>query len=136
MIWSICLVVYIGNLHKQNSIKKTKSISSKKDSENDVEQHEVNTTLFIQYLMKSTFETIWLFFLRPVRLVELLILYARVQFYKIRASDYRLISKIPSQCKKWVGKQILLRISDIRNRFRCVCFLQFDWLIFLPSCRF
>jgi hypothetical protein len=33
---------------------------------------------------------------------------------------------LPSQWKKWVGKQVLLRISDIRNRFRCVCFLQFD----------
>ena len=43
--------------------------------------------------MKSTFETIWLFFHRPVGLVELLILYARVQFYTPRASDYRLISK-------------------------------------------
>jgi ACR3 family arsenite efflux pump ArsB len=43
---------------------------------------------------------------------------------------------LPSQCKKWVGKQVLLRISDIQNRFRCICFLQFDWLIFLPSCRF
>jgi hypothetical protein len=32
-----------------------------------------------------------------------------------------------------VGKQVLLRISDIRNRFRCVCFLQFDWLIFLGN---
>jgi hypothetical protein len=38
--------------------------------------------------------------------------------------------------QKWVGKQVLLRFSDVRNRFRCVCFLQFDWLIFLPSCRF
>jgi hypothetical protein len=35
--------------------------------------------------------------------------------------------------QKWVGKQVLLRISDIRNRFRCVCFLQFDWLIFLGN---
>jgi hypothetical protein len=40
---------------------------------------------------------------------------------------------LPSQCKKWVGKQALLRISDIRNRFRRVCFLQFDWLIFLGN---
>ena len=46
--------------------------------------------------MKSTFETIWLFFHRPVGLVELLILYARVQFYTPRASDYRLISKTAS----------------------------------------
>ena len=23
--------------------------------------------------------------------------------------------------------------SDVRNRFRCVCFLQFDWLIFLGN---
>ena len=30
---------------------------------------------------------------RPVGLVELLIVYARVQFYTPRASDYRLISK-------------------------------------------
>jgi hypothetical protein len=43
--------------------------------------------------MKSTFETIWLFFHRPVGLVELLILYAHVQFYTPRVSDYRLISK-------------------------------------------
>jgi hypothetical protein len=41
-------------------------------------------------LMKSTFENIWLFFHRPVGLVELLILYACVQIY---TSDYRLISK-------------------------------------------
>ena len=33
------------------------------------------------------------FFHRPVELVELLILYARVQFYTPRTSDYRLISK-------------------------------------------
>ena len=43
--------------------------------------------------MKSTFETIRLFFHGPVGLVELLILYARVQFYTPQASDYRLISK-------------------------------------------
>jgi hypothetical protein len=35
-----------------------------------------------------------------------------------------------SQCKKWVGKQVLSRFFDIQNRFRCVCFLQFDWLIY------
>ena len=35
--------------------------------------------------------------------------------------------------KKWVGKQVLVRISDIRIRFMCVCFLQFDWLIFLGN---
>ena len=33
------------------------------------------------------------FFHKPVGLVELLILYARVQFYTPPASDYRLISK-------------------------------------------
>ena len=43
--------------------------------------------------MKSTFETIGLFVHKPVRLVELLILYACVQFYTPLASDYRLISK-------------------------------------------
>ena len=43
--------------------------------------------------IKSTFETIRLIFHRPVGLVELLILYARVQFYMHRASDYHLISK-------------------------------------------
>jgi hypothetical protein len=45
--------------------------------------------------MKSTFETIyiWLFFHRPVGLVELLILYACVQFYPHQALDYRLSSK-------------------------------------------
>ena len=43
--------------------------------------------------MKSTFETIMTFFHRPVRLVELLILYACVQFYTPQASDYRLNSK-------------------------------------------
>ena len=34
-----------------------------------------------------------------------------------------------------MGRQTksFLRISDIRNRFRCVCFLQFDWLIFLGN---
>ena len=42
--------------------------------------------------MKLTFETMT-FFHRPVGLVELLILYARVQFYTPRASDYLLISK-------------------------------------------
>jgi hypothetical protein len=31
--------------------------------------------IYTQYLMKSTFETIWLFFHRPVGLVELFILY-------------------------------------------------------------
>ena len=55
------------------------------------ENNELN--IYTQYLMKSTFETIWLFFHRPVGLVELLILYARVQFYTPRASDYRLNSK-------------------------------------------
>jgi hypothetical protein len=49
--------------------------------------------IYTQYLMKSTFETIWLFFHRPVGLVELLILYARAQFYTPRTSDYRLNSK-------------------------------------------
>ena len=49
--------------------------------------------IYTQYLMKSTFETIRLFFHRPVGFVELLILYACVQFYTPRASDYRLISK-------------------------------------------
>jgi hypothetical protein len=24
-------------------------------------------------------------------------------------------------------------VQHIRNRFRCVCFLQFDWLIFLGN---
>ena len=43
--------------------------------------------------MKSTFETMWLFFHRPIGLVELLILYACVQFYTHQASDYRLSSK-------------------------------------------
>jgi hypothetical protein len=43
--------------------------------------------IYTQYLMKSTFETIGLFFHRPVGLVELLILYARVQFYTPQASD-------------------------------------------------
>ena len=52
-----------------------------------------NLNIYTQYLMKSTFETIWLFFHRPVGLVELLILYVCVQFYTPRASDYRLISK-------------------------------------------
>ena len=49
--------------------------------------------IYTHYLMKSTFETIWLFVHRPVGLVELLISYARVQFYTPQASDYRLISK-------------------------------------------
>ena len=43
--------------------------------------------------MKSTFEIFDFFFHRPVGLVELLILYARVQFYTPQASEYRLISK-------------------------------------------
>ena len=49
--------------------------------------------IYTQYLMNSTFETIWLFFHRPVGLLELLILYTCVQFYMPRASDYRLISE-------------------------------------------
>ena len=48
--------------------------------------------------MKSTFETIRLFFHRPVGLVELLILYARVQFCTHQASDYRLSSKTEGIC--------------------------------------
>jgi hypothetical protein len=43
---------------------------------------------------------IWLFFHRPVGLVELLILYARVQFYTPQASDYRLISKTAKMATK------------------------------------
>jgi hypothetical protein len=27
-------------------------------------------------------------------------------------------------------QQVLSRFSDVRKRFRCVCFLQFDWLIY------
>jgi hypothetical protein len=49
--------------------------------------------IYTQYFMKSTFETIWLFFHRPFGLVELLILYACVQFYMHQASDYHLSSK-------------------------------------------
>ena len=48
------------------------------------ENNKLNIYWYTQYLMKSTFETIWLFFHRPV------ILYACVQFYTHRASDYRL----------------------------------------------
>ena len=46
------------------------------------------------------------FFHRPVGLVELLIVYARVQFYTPRASDYRLISKTASRAViiAYVGK--------------------------------
>ena len=54
--------------------------------------------------MKSTFETMT-FFHRPVGLVELLILYARVQFYTPRASDYRLISKTAFQVKQCLINQ-------------------------------
>ena len=39
------------------------------------------------------------FFHRPVGLVELLILYARVQFYMPQASDYHLISKTDNTLK-------------------------------------
>ena len=51
------------------------------------ENNKLNIYWYTQYLMKSTFETIWLFFYRPV------ILYACVQFYTHQASDYRLSSK-------------------------------------------
>ena len=53
--------------------------------------------------MKSTFETIWLFFHRPVGLVELLILYACVQIY---TSDYRLISKTVKTEQIWTPTAI------------------------------
>ena len=56
-----------------------------------MENNKLN--IYTQYLMKSTFETIWLFFHRPIGLVELFILYARVQFYTHQPLDYRLISK-------------------------------------------
>ena len=48
--------------------------------------------------MKSTFETIRLFFHRPVGLVELLILYARVQFCTHQDSNYRLSLKTEGIC--------------------------------------
>ena len=63
-----------------------------------MENNKLN--IYRQYLLKSTFETIWLFFHRPVGLVELLILYVRVQFYTPQASDYRLISKTASLHQK------------------------------------
>jgi hypothetical protein len=53
--------------------------------------------------MKSTFETIWLFFHRPVGFVELLILYACVQIY---TSDYRLISKTVKTEQIWTPTAI------------------------------
>ena len=59
--------------------------------------------IYIQYLMKSTFETIWLFFHRPVGFVELLILYACVQIY---TSDYRLISKTVKTEQIWTPTAI------------------------------
>ena len=49
----------------------------------------IKLNIYTQYLLKLYD----FFFHRPVGLVELLILYAHVQFYMHRASDYRLISK-------------------------------------------
>jgi hypothetical protein len=57
------------------------------------ENNKLNIYWYTQYLLKSTFETIWLLFHRPIGLVELLIWYARVQFYTHQASDYHLSSK-------------------------------------------
>ena len=57
--------------------------------------------------MKSTFETMT-FFHTPIRLVELLILYACVQFYTHQASDYRLISQTALLSK--------LNVSEIHNK--------------------
>ena len=87
------------NLHNATTCKKQspKSISNIGNSfaltrqQLKTENNKLN--IYTQYLTKSTFETIWLFFHRPVGFVELLILYARVPFYTPRASDYRLISK-------------------------------------------
>ena len=64
--------------------------------------------------MKSTFETIWLFVHRPIGLVELLIVYARVQFYTPRASDYRLISKTDPS---WVGGRLSLEMYGELGRW-------------------
>jgi hypothetical protein len=70
-------------------------------SEMNTENNKLN--IYIQYLMNSTFETICLFFHRPVGLVELLILYAQVQIY---TSDYRLISKTVKTEQIWTPTAI------------------------------
>ena len=82
------------------------------------ENNKLNT--YTQYLMKSTFETMWLFFHRSVRLVELLILYARVQFYMPQASDYRLISKTEKVASTPLSEKTLGSLM-----FDCLYFSQF-----------
>ena len=106
--------------------------------------------IYTQYLMKSTFETIWLFVHRPVGLVELLILYARVQFYTPRASDYRLISKTVMRIEwknpifilfwkkwqhwKWAQENIQYselsgKNANIHNRLKKMSIFRMDWKI-------
>jgi hypothetical protein len=79
-------LIFLGNYYHVG-FKKGREAGLMLETENN------KLNIYKQYHMKSTFETIWLFFHRPVGLVELLILYARVQFYTPQASDYRLNSK-------------------------------------------
>ena len=53
------------------------------------------------------------FFSQAVGLVELLILYARVQFYRPRASDYRLISKTVQVSEKNMKKASTVDVFNI-----------------------
>jgi hypothetical protein len=73
--------------------------------------------IYTQYRMKSTFETMT-FFHTPIRLVELLILYACVQFYTHQASDYRLISQTALLSK--------LNVSEIHNKINIANFRPID----------
>ena len=58
------------------------------------------------------------FFHRPVELVELLILYARVQFYMPWASDYRLNSKtdmcFPDTCSAVTPYKIIVPLVKLK----------------------
>jgi hypothetical protein len=67
--------------------------------------------------MKSTFETIGLFVHKPVRLVELLILYACVQFYTPLASDYRLISKTERLVKEWILMLLIKKTINLKTLY-------------------
>jgi hypothetical protein len=68
-------------------------------------------------------------FHRPVGLVELLILYARVQFYTPRASDYRLISKTDEVVSS-IPAQVRCTRYNIVSDLRQVS--GFLWVLWFP----
>ena len=90
--------------------------------------------IYTQYLMKSTFETLWLFFHRLVGLVELLILYACVQFYTHRASDFRLSSKTDERLC-YVSKpslyNIFYKLFPLRNSYKSLHCYTFFIILYL-----